>query len=153
MLRCIVCRSEKTFNVTLTQMLRLSEGGRVEFRCSYCGCPQHWEAAGSIATTSVGTPEIAQPKNILVVDDDELTVKLLQKVLEAWDAKVEIAQNGKEALTKLAAESFDLLVCDIRMPEMTGVQFLEAVIPDYPNAIRMVLTGFSDVDAIIKAIK
>ena len=50
------------------------------------------------------------------MDDDDLTIKLLRKVLEAWDAKVQVALNGKEALAKLAAESFDLLVCDIRMP-------------------------------------
>ena len=45
-----------------------------------------------------------------------------------------------------------LIITDQRMPEMTGVQFLEKTIPDYPDAIRMVLTGFSDVEAIIDAI-
>ena len=66
-------------------------------------------------------------KAILVVDDDDLTIKLLRKVLEAWDAKVQVALNGKEALAKLAAESFDLLVCDIRMPEMTGQELFQHI--------------------------
>ena len=126
-LRCVVCRSEKTFNLTLAQKRQLSEGGKLQFQCSYCGSPQHWEALDSLTTTTAGISQAAQPKNILVVDDDELTVKLLQKVLEAWDAKVETAESGKEALKKLAAEHFDLLVCDIRMPEMTGQELFQHV--------------------------
>ena len=127
-LHCVVCRSEKTFKITLAQKRQLSEGSKLQFQCSYCGSPTHWEAAKGVETTSsVGGVQISQPKSILVVDDDELTVKLLQKVLEAWDAKVETAENGKEALKKLAAESFDLLVCDIRMPEMTGQELFQHV--------------------------
>jgi len=125
LLRCIVCRREKTFNLTLAQKRQLSEGGRLQFQCSYCACPQHWEAVDSVQITSRGTSGATQQKAILVVDDDELTVRLLRKVLEAWDAKVEVAQNGKEALTKLSVGSFDLLVCDIRMPEMTGQEFID----------------------------
>jgi CheY-like chemotaxis protein len=128
-LRCVVCRSEKKFNLTLAQKRQLSEGSKLQFQCSYCGSPQHWEALQGIETTSSleSIPVSQQPKSILVVDDDELTVKLLQKVLEAWDAKVETAESGKEALRKLAAESFDLLVCDIRMPEMTGQELFQHV--------------------------
>ena len=127
LLRCVVCRSEKTFNITLDQRRHLAEGSRLQFPCSYCASPQHWEAVQAVETTSRVKGQIAQPKTILVVDDDDLTVKLLQKVLEAWDARVEVAQNGKEALTKLARENFDLLVCDIRMPEMTGQQLFQHI--------------------------
>lgn len=116
------------FKITLAQKRQLSERIHLQFQCSYCGSPQHWEAAQPVETTGrVESVEISQPKNILVVDDDELTVKLLQKVLEAWDAKVETAESGKEALRKLAAEQFDLLVCDIRMPEMTGQELFQHV--------------------------
>jgi CheY-like chemotaxis protein len=66
-------------------------------------------------------------KTILVVEDDELTVRMLRKVLEAWDARVEVAQNGKEALPKLAKERFDLLVCDILMPEMNGQELFRYI--------------------------
>ena len=127
LLHCIVCGSEKTFNITMDQKRHLSDGGRLQFQCSYCACPQLWEATDSLQTTTSVIPRIVQPKNILVVDDDELTVKLLQKVLEAWAANVEVAQDGKEALTKLAKKPFDLLVCDIRMPEMTGQELFQHV--------------------------
>lgn len=127
LLRCVVCRSEKMFNITMDQKRHLAEGGRLQFQCSYCASPQHWEATDSLTTTKVEVGKVAQPKNILVVDDDDLTLKLLQKVLEAWDAKVDIALNGKEALTKLARQPFDLLVCDIRMPEMTGQELFQHI--------------------------
>src|SRR3990172_1025154 len=127
LLRCVVCRSEKPFNLTRTQKRRVAEGGRLQFHCSYCSCPQHWEAARPMQITDHEISGSTQPKQILVVDDDELTVKLLQKVLEAWDARVAVAQNGKEALTKLAEQNFDLLVCDIRMPEMTGQELFRHI--------------------------
>ena len=126
-LRCVVCRSEKPFNLTRTQKRQVAEGDRLQFHCSYCSCPQHWEAARPMQITDHGLSDSMQPKQILVVDDDELTLKLLQKVLEAWDARVEVAQNGKEALAKLAGASFDLLVCDIRMPEMTGQELFRHI--------------------------
>jgi CheY-like chemotaxis protein len=153
LLRCRLCRCEKRFMLNRDQSRRLSEVGHLKLRCGYCGSSQFWESAEMVEVTSyvtspvlprrnkplgggeadasgikVAEPSVpAKPKSILVVDDDDLTVKLLQKVLEAWDAKVEIALNGKEALTKLAAEPFDLLVCDIRMPEMTGQELFQHV--------------------------
>ena len=45
-----------------------------------------------------------------------------------------------------------LVIADQRMPEMTGIEFLEKIIPEYPDCVRMVLTGYSDVEAIIQAI-
>ena len=120
LVRCCACRSEKQFNVTRAQRRQLSEGNRLQFYCGYCSCPQLWEPVRPVEITDRKIGKPTGPKQILVVDDDELTVKLLKKVLEAWDARVEVAQNGKEALAKLAAGNFDLMVCDLRMPEMTG---------------------------------
>ena len=127
LLRCCVCRSEKAFNLTRAQRRQLAEGSRLQFHCSYCSCPQLWESVRPVQITGPAGPQAMGPKQILVVDDDELTLKLLRKVLEAWDARVEVAQNGKEALTKLAAGNFDLMVCDIRMPEMTGQELFRHV--------------------------
>jgi CheY-like chemotaxis protein len=127
LLRCVVCRTEKSFNLTRTQKRQVAEGGQIQFHCSFCESPQFWEAARPVQITDRGNSDSAEPKHILVVDDDELTVKLLRKVLEAWNARVEVAQNGKEALAKLAANDFDMLVCDIRMPEMTGQELFQHI--------------------------
>ncbi|MCE2984100.1 MAG: response regulator [Parachlamydia sp.] len=62
------------------------------------------------------------------------------------------AKSAKEGIEILRREPVHLIITDQRMPEMTGVQFLEAIIPEYPDSMRMILTGFSDVEAIIKAI-
>jgi CheY-like chemotaxis protein len=66
-------------------------------------------------------------KSILLVDDDDLILKLLQKVLASWDASIEVSLNGKDALTKLASRNFDLVICDVHMPEMTGEQLFKHV--------------------------
>ena len=50
----------------------------------------------------------------------DLILRLLQKVLESWDANIETATNGKGALSKLASRHFDLMICDLQMPEMSG---------------------------------
>jgi CheY-like chemotaxis protein len=76
-----------------------------------------------VEALGLADPSAVKPgraKNILLVDDDDLILKLLQKVLESWEAHIEVAGNGKEALSKLASRSFDLMICDIRMPEMSG---------------------------------
>jgi len=127
LLRCSVCNNEKQFILNRAQRRQLAEGDRLQFHCSYCSCPQHWTPVGKVQITGATTQAAKGPKRILVVDDDELTVMLLRRVLEAWDSKVEVAQNGKEALAKLAAGDFDLMVCDIRMPEMTGQELFRHI--------------------------
>lgn len=127
LLRCCACRSEKAFNITRAQKRQLAEGEQLQFYCSYCSCPQLWGAVRPVEISGPAGVNAMEPKQILVVDDDELTVKLLRKVLEAWDAHVEVAQNGKEALSKLATGDFDLMVCDLRMPEMTGQELFRHV--------------------------
>ena len=153
LLRCCFCRSKRRFVLNRAQRRELAEGGQLRLRCSSCSSSQLWEAVETVEITNhITSPviprrnapivrgrveageiknaelhEAAEPKRILVVDDDELTLKLLRKVLEAWDARVEVAQNGKEALAKLATENFDLMVCDLRMPEMTGQELFRHV--------------------------
>jgi CheY-like chemotaxis protein len=66
-------------------------------------------------------------KSILLVDDDDLILKLLQKVLESWEVSIEVSLNGKEALSKLASRNFDLMICDVQMPDMNGEELFKHV--------------------------
>lgn len=59
------------------------------------------------------------------------------------------AADGKKILDK---EIVHVIICDQRMPGMTGIEFLESVIPDYPDPIRILLTGYEDITAVIDAI-
>ncbi|MDD5729669.1 MAG: response regulator [Candidatus Omnitrophica bacterium] len=66
-------------------------------------------------------------KNILVIDDEELIVKSLRKLLEKNSYNVFVAKNGQDALIMIEEENFDLIVADIRMPGMNGVETIQAI--------------------------
>ena len=88
---------------------------------------------------------------ILYVDDEEQNLISFKAVFRR-EYNIITSQSGTEALELLMDNHVDLIITDQRMPQMTGIQFLEKVIPQYPDTIRMILTGFSDVEAIIGAI-
>ena len=66
-------------------------------------------------------------KNILVIDDDRIVVKSLQKLLEKAGYSVVITQSGEDALEKIKDHNFHLIVCDIRMPQMDGIETIKAI--------------------------
>jgi phosphoserine phosphatase RsbU/P len=88
---------------------------------------------------------------ILYIDDEEDNLTVFNSAFRR-DYEVHIALSGREGLEILKKHEIQLIITDQRMPEMTGIQFLEKIIPDYPDCIRMILTGFSDIEAIIQAI-
>src|SRR4030043_1230638 len=88
---------------------------------------------------------------ILYVDDEEDNLTVFNSAFRR-DYEVHLAKSGQEGLKIMKKHPIQLIITDQRMPEMTGIQFLEKVIPKYPNCIRMILTGFSDIEAIIQAI-
>jgi putative two-component system response regulator len=88
---------------------------------------------------------------ILVVDDEAPNLRLLQRVL-GQEQEVLTASGGAQALELLAQHEISLIISDQRMPEMTGVQLLEKSIAVRPHAIKILLTGYTDVQALIDAI-
>jgi len=89
--------------------------------------------------------------NILYVDDEEQNL-ISFKAAFRREFNIFTALSGDDGLKILNDEHIDLIITDQRMPNMTGIQFLEKVIPQFPDTVRMILTGFSDVEAIIGAI-
>jgi len=88
---------------------------------------------------------------LLYVDDEEHNLISFAATFRK-EYKVLTAKSGEEGLEILRKNDVKLVITDQRMPEMTGIEFLEKVIPEFPNAIRMILTGFSDIGVIIEAI-
>ncbi len=88
---------------------------------------------------------------VLVVDDEVANIRLLNRVLSD-DYDIFMAQSGAEALQILKEEPISLIITDQRMPNMTGVQLLEQSLMVRPDAIKILLTGYSDVQALIDAI-
>ena len=89
--------------------------------------------------------------SILYLDDEEHNLVSFRAAFRRH-FKIYTAVSAREAVKFLRAHQIPIVITDQRMPEMMGVQFLEAIIPEFPDTIRMILTGFSDVEAIIKAI-
>ena len=91
------------------------------------------------------------PPSILYVDDEVPLLTLFEAVFED-DFEIHTAPSAYEALEILRSERIQLLITDQRMPEMTGVELLEAIGNEFPDMGRMILTAYLDVDAIIRAI-
>jgi len=89
--------------------------------------------------------------SILYVDDEEHNLISFAATFRK-EYKIFTAIGGVEGLNIARDNNIQLVITDQRMPEMTGIQFLEKVIPECPDAIRMILTGFSDIEVIIEAI-
>lgn len=89
--------------------------------------------------------------HVLLVDDEVLNLEVLAAVLDQ-DYAVHQADSGPAALEVVASTPLDVIVADQRMPGMTGIELLETVSRDHPDVAGIVLTGYTDTDAIIAAI-
>ncbi|OLD63665.1 MAG: hypothetical protein AUI47_08495 [Acidobacteria bacterium 13_1_40CM_2_68_5] len=91
--------------------------------------------------------------NILIVDDDPVIRDLLAEGLSGSGYRCETACNGAESLRKLRAGSFELVVSDIDMPAMDGVQLLQEIKKTHPDTEIIMLTGVVDVDTAIQSMR
>jgi two-component system response regulator HupR/HoxA len=91
------------------------------------------------------------PYGILIVDDESAILESLEFTLGS-EYRVFTAQTGGEGLEILRREEIALVIADQVMPGMTGVEFLEKVIEINPSAVRMMLTGYADMESLIRAI-
>src|SRR5580693_8296180 len=94
---------------------------------------------------------MARRHTILVVDDEPDVVKSVQDLLRL-DYKVLGATRASEGIRMLEKEEIHVVMSDQRMPEMTGVQFLNHIRGEHPEAIRLLFTGYADIRAVIDAI-
>jgi two-component system response regulator AtoC len=93
------------------------------------------------------------PSRIAVVDDEAIVRRELARVLEKEGYKTESFADGESALSRLAETRFDLLLCDLRLPGVTGMDVLRAVRAADPAIEVIILTGFASVDSAIAAIR
>ncbi|SFU16613.1 Response regulator receiver domain-containing protein [Algoriphagus locisalis] len=88
---------------------------------------------------------------ILYVDDEENNLQAFKATFRR-DYKIFLAIDAPTGREILSKEEVDIIITDQRMPGETGVEFLESIIPVYPNPIRILLTGYTDIQAVIDAI-
>lgn len=89
--------------------------------------------------------------SILYVDDEEHNLTSF-KASFRHKFRIYTAISAKAAREILEKKPVEIIITDQRMPEETGVQFLQSIIPIYPEPIRMLLTGYSDIEAVIDSI-
>ena len=92
-----------------------------------------------------------QLEPILYIDDEVENLRGFQFLFKKH-YEIFIAKSAKEGLELLSNNLIKLIIADQRMPEMSGVDFFEITADLYPDTIRIILTGYSDIEAIIKAI-
>jgi CheY-like chemotaxis protein len=100
----------------------------------------------------VMTLERPKKLKILVVDDEPDNLDLLYRTFRR-DFNVLKADSGVNALQVLAAEGeVAVIISDQRMPEMKGTEFLSKTVPQFPDTVRIILTGFTDIEDLVEAI-
>jgi CheY-like chemotaxis protein len=98
------------------------------------------------------TADGAAYQTLLLVDDDEEILGLLQGLLRQDGYRILTAGSGAEALELLAIHEVHVVVCDQRMPVMTGSELLDRVKELHPDTLRIILSGYADLESIIDAI-
>lgn len=78
---------------------------------------------------------------VLVVDDDLAVRDLVAAMLESGGYPVDVASNGKEALTKLASEGYEVIITDLVMPEQEGIETIKLIRRDYPTVKVIAMSG------------
>ncbi|MEQ8582732.1 MAG: response regulator [Marinoscillum sp.] len=85
--------------------------------------------------------------SLLYVDDEATNLRVFKSNFRKF-FKVFTTTNPFEAIDILSENEIQVVVTDQRMPEMTGTEFLEKILPDHPDVIKIILTGFTDIEAI-----
>lgn len=89
---------------------------------------------------------------VLLVDDEANIISVIRRLLKSEGYRILTASSGVEGLGVLQQEKVDLVVSDMRMPQMDGVTFLAKVSTEWPATERILLTGFSDLSATVEAV-
>ena len=90
---------------------------------------------------------------ILVVDDEMIVCESCKRILEEEGYEVETALSGKEAFEKMKANPFDIVITDLKMPGIDGMEVLRTFRKEYPDSIIIMITGFSTVETAVEAMK
>ncbi|MBS4099537.1 MAG: PAS domain S-box protein [Sulfuricella sp.] len=91
-------------------------------------------------------------RTLLIVDDEASILNSLARLFQVDGYRLLTAQSGEEALSLLENDEVQVILSDQRMPGMSGVEFLTKAKDRYPDTVRMVLSGYSDITAMTEAI-
>ena len=104
------------------------------------------------SNATLSLPFIEQKPSVLLVDDEPNILSALRRVLRRDGYEIFTAQSGEEALELLAKNPVMVILSDQRMPNMTGTEFLSRVKVMHPRTVRIILSGYADLNSITEAI-
>ena len=90
---------------------------------------------------------------VLIVDDEEIVIRSCKRILSGDEFQVELVQDGREALQKIEENPYDLIILDIMMPNIDGLEVLRRVKETHPNVDVIMITGLSQIDTAVQAMK
>jgi len=91
--------------------------------------------------------------NILVIDDDETLRDWCEKILSQAGNRVATAEDGLKGLDILKKKSFDLIILDLKMPGLSGMEVLKKVNEEYPETSVVIITGQATVESAVEGMK
>ncbi|NOV28779.1 HD domain-containing phosphohydrolase [Methylomonas sp. ZR1] len=98
------------------------------------------------------SPDSQTVANLLFVDDEPNVLKALRRLFRGAEYQVYMAESGADGLEILAQQPIDLIISDMRMPQMDGAEFLTRAAERWPNIVRILLTGYADIESTIAAV-
>lgn len=104
------------------------------------------------ATQNASAEEAKRPATLLFVDDEANILSSLQRLFRPVGYRILTASSGAEGLAIMEKEAVDIIISDMRMPNMDGATFLEVVEKRWPDTLRILLTGYADITSTINAI-
>ncbi|MBQ5964424.1 EAL domain-containing protein [Massilia sp. ZL223] len=115
------------------------------------------EAAGALLAAGTALPRNVlrlhkRERTLLLVDDEPNILTALKRQMRGTGCRILTAPSGQEGLALLEREEVDVIVSDQRMPGMTGVEFLRVVKQSHPDTVRIVLSGFTELQSVTDAV-
>lgn len=95
---------------------------------------------------------ISKEVSVLFVDDETSILNSLRRRFRKTGWNISTAENGPDGLEIMQQRKIDVVVSDMKMPEMSGAEFLTEVADTYPKTVRILMTGYSDIESAIEAI-
>jgi DNA-binding NtrC family response regulator len=92
-------------------------------------------------------------KKILVIDDEQIVRISSKRTLAPEGYDVTLTESGREGIGILERETFDLILLDLKMPDMGGIEVLKVIMERWPGTKVIIVTGFSTVDTAVEALR
>ncbi len=102
---------------------------------------------------SIFNPHSTPMPRILIIDDEKSIRRTLREILEYENFKVDEAQDGLEGLTMAQKEKFDIILCDIKMPKMDGMEALDKLMEAAVDAPVVMISGHGNIETAVEAVK